>query len=180
MNTVDGSIFEGLFLKVLKPQGAFKERLRTAGFDVDRLEARYPEEVWGRALDITTAHAFGQEETTTAHRRIGHAMIEGYFSTILGRLTGGLMPVLGVDRTLRRVGQLWKVPQPGMEILAEAEGAGRWRVAFHDKVMTADLVAGILEAALRRADETVRVEVVERVMGAGVVRVKTEVHLTGA
>jgi uncharacterized protein (TIGR02265 family) len=169
--TVDGSIFEGLFVRVLKPQGDFKARLRQAGFDADRLEPRYPEEVWGRALVITTAHAFGQDEVATAHRRIGHAMIEGYFTTILGRVTGALMPVLGVDRTLQRVAQLWKVPQPAMEIVAEPEGGGRWRVRFRDAVMTADLVAGILEAALRRAEAGVSVEVVERGEGAGVVRV---------
>lgn len=176
MATVDGSIFEGLFLRVLKPQGAFKSQLKAAGFDADRPEPRYPEEVWGRALDVTRAHAFAHEDAAAAHRHIGHAMIEGYFDTILGRVTGGLMPVLGVGGTLKRLAKLWKVPQPGMEIIAEAEGPGRWRVAFHDRVMTADLVAGILEAALRRADGTVNVEVVERVFGAGVVRVKTEKH----
>lgn len=174
MSTVDGSIFEGLFLRVLKPQGAFKEQLRQAGFDADRPEAKYHEAVFGRALSITTAHVFPQEEVTTAHRRIGHALIEGYFVTILGRVTAGLMPVLGVGGTLRRVSQLWKVPQPDMQISAEPRGPGQWVVSFRDQVMTADLVAGILEAALRRADPSVQAEVVERRFGAGILTVKTD------
>ncbi|MDP2274539.1 MAG: DUF2378 family protein [Archangium sp.] len=173
MSTVDGSIFEGLFLRVLKPEGAFKSQLRGAGFDVDRPQGRYPEDVFGRALTVTTAYAFGREDITMAHRRIGHALIEGYFMTILGKMTGGLIPVLGLGGTLKKVAQLWKVPQPGMEISAAAEGRGQWVVHFRDRVMTADLVAGILEAALRRADPLVQVEVVARRLGAGVVRVKT-------
>lgn len=173
MSTVDGSIFEGLFIRVLKPQGTFKSQLRGAGFDADRPEARYPEEVFGRALTIATVHAFADEHVAIAHRRIGHALIEGYFVTILGRVTGGLLPVLGVGGTLKRVGPLWKVPQPGMEITAEAQGKGQWLVKFRDRVMTADLVAGILEAALRRADASVNADVIERRLGAGVVRVTT-------
>ncbi len=176
MTTVDGSIFEGLFLRVLKPEGTFKSQLRNAGFDADRPEARYPEEVFGRAVAITTAHAFSDEDVGMAHRRIGYALIEGYFVTILGRVTGGLMPVLGVGGTLKRVGQLWKVPQPGMQIAAEPDGANQWLVKFKDRVMTADLVAGILEAALRRADPTVMVEVVDRRLGAGTVRVQAQRH----
>lgn len=172
MLTVDGSMFEGLFIRVLKPEGAFKTQLRLAGFDVDRLEPRYNEEVFGRALHIATEQAFGDDDVATAHRRLGRALIEGYFGTILGRVTGTLIPLLGVGGTLRRIAQIWQVPQPGMAISAEVENRGRWLVRFRDRVMSADLVAGILGAALQRADPTVRVEVVERRVGAGVVRVR--------
>lgn len=174
MATVDGSLFEGLFERVLRPTGDFKRQLKRAGYDLDHPEARYPEEVFGRALELTTAHVFHDQERSTAHRLIGHALIDGYLSTILGRMTAGLIPVLGVDGTLKRVGQLWHVPQPAMEISAETEREHHWRVSFHDKVMTTDLVAGILEGALRRADKSTRVEVVSRFLGAGVVRVVTE------
>lgn len=175
MSTIDGSIFEGLFLRVLKPEGDFRSQLRSAGFDADKPEPCYPEEVLGRALTVTTAHAFAGDDVATAHRRIGNALIEGYFVTVLGRVSKGLLPVLGVGGTLWRLARLWKVPQPGMRITSEEEGPGQWLVRFHDRVMNADVVAGILETALQRADPAVRVEVVERGFGAGIVRVMTPV-----
>lgn len=172
MLTVDGSFFEGLFNRVLKPEGAFKTKLRLAGCDVDRLEPKYEEEVFGRALRIAAEFAFPGDPIYLAHRRIGHALVEGYFETILGSVTASMIRVLGVRGTLARFAQLWHVPQPGMEISAELESPGQWLVRFKNRVMTAELVAGIVETALGRADPSARVEIVERKSGAGVLRVK--------
>lgn len=176
MGTIDGSVLEGLYLRVLKPEGEFKAQLRAAGFDADRPEARYPEEVFARTLKIAAAQSFGREDPLMAYRRLGHALIEGYFVTILGRVTAAMLPVLGVAGALKRIGRLWTVPQPGMVISAKPEEAGRWTITFSNESMTADLVAGIVEAALRRIDATVNAEVLERSHCAGVVLVKLELR----
>lgn len=167
---MDGSVFEGLFVRQLKPDATFSAELAKVGFDPSRLEAKYPEEVFGRAVDVATKHAFAEVSLELAHRAMGTALIDGYFETILGRITASMMPILGVNGALKRVQQLWRVAQPSMTVAAQLNADGTWTIDFQNKVMSSDMVAGILEAALKRSDERARVHVEESRAGGGTLR----------
>jgi uncharacterized protein (TIGR02265 family) len=167
---IDGSVFEGLFVRVLKPTGQFKSDLRRIGFDVDRLEAKYPEEVFGKAVEVAVRYAYPELALETAHTRIGEAVLSGYFETILGRVTSALMPILGVAGVMNRLQRLWNVAQPSMQVAATLDGPATWQIVFSNRVMSADLVASILQSALQRADQRARVRVIERLPGSGSLR----------
>ncbi len=168
---MDGSVFEGLFVRELKPTGPFKEELKRFGFDVDRLEPRYPEELFRKAIELAAPHAYPGLPVREAHFKLGERVIAGYFSTILGRVTGGLIPVIGVKRTLSRIAQLWQVPMPGMKISAVETPEG-WVVDFDNAAMSPDLVAGIIQAELKKADKTVKCVVLEHAPLSGRVSVR--------
>ena len=167
MSTMDGSVFEGLFVRQLKPDAALRAELAKVGFDPARLEAKYPEEVFARAVDVVVSHDFAGKSLEETHRALGIALIDGYFDTILGRITGSMMPMLGVGGALKRVQQLWRVAQPSMTVAATPTSPTTWDITFENKVMRAEMVAGILEAALLRADKRARVSVVEHRPGGG-------------
>ncbi len=173
MNTMDGSVFEGL-ARQLKPTGAFADELKQAGFDPERLEAKYDEAVFARTIEVAARHVFPEVLLEVAHTKLGNALIDGYFETILGRVTGALMPVLGVGGALKRVQRLWTIAHHAMRITAENDGPNTWAISFSNAVMTSDLVAGILQAALSRADKRVKVHVVTRMPGGGTLRVTLE------
>lgn len=172
VDTMDGSVFEGLFVRELKPSGPFKEELKRLGLDVDRLQSKYPESLFRRAVDVAAAQAYPGLTVHEAHFALGERAIAGYFGTILGRVTAGLIPIIGVTGTLKRVARLWQVPQPGMRISAVEQPAA-WTISFENPAMTADLVAGITQAALRRADPAIACSVSERRPGGGQVLVAT-------
>ncbi|MFZ5438839.1 MAG: DUF2378 family protein [Myxococcota bacterium] len=172
--TMDGSVFEGLFVRELRPTGAFSEDLKRIGFDVTRLEPRYPELVFLRAVEVAARHAYPEATLHEAHFFLGSRTIAGYFSTILGRVTATMIPVLGVASTLKRVTSLWTVAQPAMRISAERAPEG-FIVSFENDALTADLVAGMLQEGLRRAERELTCAVLERRPGGGrvLVRAKT-------
>lgn len=168
--SMDGSVVEGLFVRELKPTGAFKEALKRIGLDTERLDAKYSEETFKNAIDVAAAHAYPGLSVFDAHFKLGERLIAGYFSTILGRVTAGIIPVIGVKRTIGRVSQLWTVPQPGMRI-SSTETPTEWLLNFQNTAMSADLVAGIVQAALRRADPKIMAKVVMRAPGSGQISV---------
>jgi uncharacterized protein (TIGR02265 family) len=171
MSSMDGSVLEGLFVRELKPTGAFKAALERIGIHLERLEPRYSEETFKKAIELAAEHAYPGVSREEAHFKIGERVIAGYFATILGRVTGGLIPVIGVKRTLGRVSQLWTVPQPGMRISA-TETPSEWLVNFQNTAMTADLVAGIIQSALRRVDPGLTAKVLLRAPGSGQISVQ--------
>ena len=168
---MDGSVMEGLFVRELKPSGPFKDALKKIGYDMDKLQPKYPEEIFRKAIEVATSHAYPTLTPHQAHLSLGERLIAGYFSTILGRVTAGIIPVIGAKRTLNRIAQLWQVPQPGMKISA-AEGPEVWVVTFQNLAMSADLVAGIIQAAIRRVDKGVVCTVLKRAPGSGQVSVR--------
>jgi hypothetical protein len=81
--TAQGSMFEGLYVKVLKPTGAFRDDLAKAGFDVQALRPEYPMDVWVACLDVTAKHLHPTLERFAAWRLIGRDFITGFLDTIV-------------------------------------------------------------------------------------------------
>lgn len=145
---VEWTIFEGLFKFGLKPQGQFQEDLRTAGLDLARPEPRYPIDVLERSLDVAARHAFGNLPREQAHRELGKLSGEMFFETLVGKITGVAMPLIGADRVLA---SLPKRVQAGTNegCAVKQLGERRWEVRFGART-DPDFAAGNLEAALRK------------------------------
>lgn len=97
------SMFEGLFVRALavKP-GPLKDKLRGAGFDLDRPLPRYPVTVWEACVDVTVGELFPGVSRAEGWRRIGRRFIEGYFETLVGKFIATAMPFLSARAFINR------------------------------------------------------------------------------
>lgn len=145
------SMFEGLFNRALHVEGALKEQLRAAGFDLDRPEARYPVEVWERCVDLACAHRFPGVPRGEAWRRMGRIFIEGYFNTLVGKIIATALPFLGpksfVDKSPRFIttglegADVWLEWHDVRNVTLHIHGAG-------DE--SGNLMAGVMEVCFER------------------------------
>ncbi|MDP1827411.1 MAG: DUF2378 family protein [Archangium sp.] len=97
------AMFEGLYMRALQPEGAFKDRLREKGFDLDRQQVSYPMSVWSDCLDVTADELYPGRPRAESWQRIGRQFIDGYFSTLVGRMIAAMLPFLSAKAFLGRV-----------------------------------------------------------------------------
>ncbi len=94
-----------------------------------------------------------------AYRTLGAVFIKGYFKTIIGRLTGVVIPIIGPEKTLQRAQKLWRIGDPCISMTSKELGPKRWRVDYQNPFIPADCMAGGLESAVQLAAPTTRVTV---------------------
>jgi len=97
--TAQYSMFEGLFDRVLKPAGPFREELLAAGYDSASPIPVYPMQVWHDCLKVSARFLFPQQPLDQALRAIGRQFLAGYFETIIGRMIAAAFPYFS-PRTL--------------------------------------------------------------------------------
>ena len=145
------SMFEGLYMQALQPQGAFKERLREKGFDLDHQRTSYPIGVWVTCLDVTSAELYPGQPRAVAWQHIGYRFVEGYFRTLVGRMIASMLPFMSAKRFMGRVPGFittglqgasvtvdWQSPQQVLIRIAGVHGS------------TSALMARVLEACFAR------------------------------
>ena len=159
---IQGSAVEGLFVRALKPTGAFADELRQVGVDVKRLEATYPLTAWYAALRVALRHVAPHLPEDKGYRLLGERFIAGFFDTLVGKLVAVGVPLLGPDKTLERLARTWSAAQPTLRAETRKEAEGQWRVTLHQAGVLPDLCSGILEAALTRANVKAQATVLER------------------
>lgn len=149
--TAQGSMFEGLYARVLKPTGAFKEDLRLAGFDVSAIRPEYAMQVWVDCLDVTARHKHPGLERFEAWRRIGRDFITGFLETIAGRLVAVALPFMSPK------GFVTKAPRFMRLGVKELESSVEWLSPTHGVVTLEGphegagfLTAGVVEVCLER------------------------------
>jgi uncharacterized protein (TIGR02265 family) len=153
--TAQGSMFEGLYGRVLKPTGAFKADLLGAGFDVSAIQPEYPMQVWVDCLDITARHKHPGVERYEAWRRIGRDFITGFLETIAGRLVAVALPFLSPKGFLTRAPRFLRLG------VRELESSVEWLTPTHGVVTlngphegASALTAGVVEVCLERLKVT--------------------------
>ena len=161
--TTDGSVFEGI-ARAFKPEGAFAEELRRAGFDVHLPRARYPASVLLGVLDAVHRHVYPELERLEAHRRIGERYVDCFFETLLGKVFHSLLRLLGLRRFLVRLPKMAPMILSGMEVQVEEAGPGVLRLRFHaeHEVYSPEFMVGGIEGAGRLTSDQLRVELVHR------------------
>lgn len=156
------SVFEGLFDRVLRPQGAFAEALRAAGYDPERRRSEYPTRLWHACLELARAHVYPGLTRDEAYHQLGRGLAQGYLSTMIGALVASTLPLWGPEGLLRSLHRIWARGQPDVLVVTERMGTRHWRVLMKGRDVEPHLGAGTLERGLERTGARgVRCEVVE-------------------
>jgi uncharacterized protein (TIGR02265 family) len=148
--TISQSAFEGLFRRVLNPQGAFLEELKQVGYDPAHERASYSLQVWDAALKTAARHVHPGVPREEALRRLGEAFLGGFFETLTGKLVSAALPLMGGDTLLKQLPRAWAVAAPGTVIDARQEAPGRWELVVRHPSPQPDFDVGLLTALMRR------------------------------
>jgi uncharacterized protein (TIGR02265 family) len=159
---IEGSIFEGLFLRSLKPDGPFAEELSRAGFDVQRPQPRYRATVWNACVEIARQRTQAHLSPEEGRRALGRLTAEGFFSTLVGSVIGVGLPLLGAEMLIKRLPRLWNSGTIGPRMRVTQLGPREWQADVDDDTPLPDVGAGLLEYALGKCLNPTRVEVVGR------------------
>src|SRR5262245_23858924 len=154
-------MFEGL-ARAFKPEGAFADDLRAAGFDPSDPQQRYSSRVLEAVLDVIHRHCYPVLSREEAQREIGRVVVSKFFETIVGRVIGTLFKALGVERFLLRLPKIAHLGSSGLDIQAERVAPGEVRLVFRGQQLTPDFIAGTLDGAVEVARKQCRVEVTRR------------------
>lgn len=98
---------EGLFQRALKRQ--LTERLERrlaneAGIDLGRpLQPGYPLQAWEKAIAIAAEALHPGVDEATAFERLGAALTQGYFDTVIGSALAAMLRLIGPSRAIRRI-----------------------------------------------------------------------------
>jgi uncharacterized protein (TIGR02265 family) len=172
--TTDNSVFEGLFAKLLKPEGAFKADLRAAGYDVDNPKLRYPTSTLLDALGIAARHVYPELSREDAFRQLGRRFADRYLTTILGRITRTLILALGVDKFLMQMPKIVALSSTGISARVQPLAPGEFQITFTGDHLCPDFIAGSLEGGAKDVSIfNLRAEVIRRDPG------EFEVKITG-
>jgi uncharacterized protein (TIGR02265 family) len=143
------SMFEGLFVQALQPQGAFKQRLREKGFDLDRQKTSYPIAVWDDCLDVASAELYPGQPRATAWRHIGRRFVDGYFQTLIGRMIAAMLPLLSAKRFMGRMPGFITTGLQGATVRVDWRTTNQVLITIGGVAgTTSALMAGVLEGAL--------------------------------
>src|SRR5689334_22154727 len=120
--TIDAALFEGMFVRAVRPDPSFAAELKYLGFDVTRIQSRY--------------------------RALGNLFVDGYFETIIGKILSVPLSVVSAERVIQRLPKSWKTARSDIQIDPPVEEAPqRWRVRFRDSNPLPDFFAGVVEGA---------------------------------
>lgn len=159
---IDGSGFEGMYQRALKPTGAFADELRKAGYDVKNPVGRYHAQVWHDTLEVARRHTYPTLPLNDGFRQLGRRFLDSYFETILGKTVAVVLPILGAERTAKQLPKLFSRARTQLDMQIAQEAPRRWLLHTRDPYSQADFVAGILEAGMTRTGVVPVVEVVHR------------------
>jgi len=143
--TTDNSVFEGLFGKLLKPEGAFAEDLRAIGYDVDKPKPRYHTQVLQQALSVAARHVYPELPIGEALHKLGQRFSERYLTTILGRITRTLVLALGVEKFIMQMPKIVALTSTGLGAKVERLGVGEYLISFTGEHQSPDFIAGAIE-----------------------------------
>jgi uncharacterized protein (TIGR02265 family) len=171
---VAGSACQGLFVRALPPDPAFHAELKSVGVDVDRLLPRYPLKTWIDGMAVARRHFFPGHTEQQGNWLLGRLFLLGFLDTMVGRVAGSLLPVLGPARMLERTQRHFALARPDMRVTVQVVGETERRLLFEggQTPAAADFAGGILEAGLERTRTRAEVTVEDRQATSYVLRVR--------
>lgn len=142
--------FDALF-RHLRPEGSFLHDLLEAGFDPRSLQKAYPAETWRAALEIARRHRFAQLPPAAGFHALGHAAVDGFVETLVGRVYGLMLPAFGPERVMIHFPSYVSLVRPDATTTLQSEGVRCWRATMHVPLTFPSFTGGVLERALHRA-----------------------------
>jgi uncharacterized protein (TIGR02265 family) len=122
---------------------------------------RYPAKVWHDALEVAHRHLYPSMKREAAHRELGRKFIEGFFSTITGKVIAVALPFLGADALIKRIPKFSSMAARGIEVTARREG-DTWVLTYKDPYPDPDFVAGVLEGNVNRTNNLRAIDIRNR------------------
>lgn len=160
---IQAVIFESLWVRSLKPAGAFAEALRAKGFDVSNVQVDYPTQVFFDCMEVTHRHVHPGLGQAEARRQLGRTFVAGFGQTVVGRVVMATLPMFGPVRVLKRVPEYLKIGNSPNQVISMALAERDWRIEVtHDGSTLPEFVQGIVEEALARTRTEAQVEVLVR------------------
>lgn len=143
-------MFEGMFIRALKPRGPFLEELKAAGFDPSALAPDYPGELFSQCLEIARKYEYPQSASKVAEHELGRRFAQGFLGTLLGRFIRAAMPMFKPAQMIDKI--------PGyiamggaVAVTCQLKEERSRQFSFEDASVNADFMAGLLEGGLRDA-----------------------------
>lgn len=142
---VDNSMFEGLFVRALRPTEAMAAELKSVGYDLKNPQPQYKNHVWRQALEVARRHEYPTLSHDEGMRALGRRFVDGFFQTIIGKFVAVALPMLGSRMMQRRVPGMFKMARKDLEVSSVEESPTRYRLIFKDRNPSPEFVAGFLE-----------------------------------
>ncbi|MFP2929473.1 DUF2378 family protein [Pyxidicoccus sp. 3LG] len=142
---------QGLFLIGLgnRLSVATRASLREAGLDLDQdLLPAYPLNTWLKCQDIVLRGVWPDLERDEAQRRLGHVVIEGLMSTMLGRVMAAAARTLGPRLALTQLNRGFHGSNNYQESRVKEREPGVCELWINDIAGRPAYYVGVLEAAL--------------------------------
>ena len=145
-------LFESLFVRGLQVDDALAAELRAAGYDPQQMQVRYPNRVFNACVAAAHRHLYPALSVEAAHREMGHAYVRGFLKTLVGRVIGAMLPLMGPQRLLGRMPEYMRLGEAPLSASLRALGPQDYALDFeHDGNILPHMVAGIVEEALAQA-----------------------------
>lgn len=145
---VPAVIWESLFVRGLQLEAPALEALRTEGLDLHHLPASASLELFSRCVRVVHAHVFPGLSEAQVYRELGRRTMQGFLSTLLGRVMATGFPLLGPVRFLKRMPQTVKVTGVQMHVVHVPLGEQEHRLEFRSTRVTPEYAAGLVERGL--------------------------------
>ena len=129
---------------------AARASLRQVGLDLDgELLPAYAITTWLKCLDIALRDVWPDLPREEAWRRMGHTLIEGLTSTMLGRVMATAARTLGPRQSLSQFHRAFRNSDNYVEVRMTERGPGSWEMWLNDILGRPHYYIGILEASLK-------------------------------
>ncbi len=150
---VFGSTVEGLFVKGLagRMTPELRERLKTVGLDLTRVQPAYDLATWARALEITVAALHPELPRDQAYENLGTDLTRGFFETFLGRAVETVIKLIGPRRTLLRTERNLRSGNNYTECSFIEHAPNRIETTINESTVLRHTMTGLVREALRYA-----------------------------
>ena len=152
-NTVARSLFESLFVRALDgtitPQ--LHDALKAVGVDLSRaLPSALPIETLIAAVNVVLEHRYGPQRTPEQERELGWLWADGFLTTTVGRVTSGLLRLMGARTFLLQLNKHLRNVTISRPTEARAVDEGCVEIGLDDSTPWPRVVEGVFERFLQR------------------------------
>lgn len=144
-------MFEGLFVRGIKPQGEFLHALREVGFDPEHVAARYPLEIWNRCLELCIRHGFPGLPAEEAECETGRTFAKGYLNTLIGSMSGAALPVMGPEAMVERMPKYVALGRDDVQVRLSTVCPRSRKLFFAETCPRPYFTKGAMQVGLERA-----------------------------
>jgi uncharacterized protein (TIGR02265 family) len=159
---VPARTFESI-LTAVRPSGAALQRIAEAGY-TGNPDDLYPLRTWCEVLEVLRMDRFSALPEALGYRALGHAFLDGFAETVVGRVICLMLPWMGPERMLISFPRYAAHGRPDARIEMKPAGERCWRAHVHMPGSVPEFTAGVLERGLNRTGATGTVTV-ENVQG---------------